>query len=89
MLHCQRPFPQTTASAHEFLDSTLKRTEAKSNKLSVTKSAETISQQDSAIESLASENDFHQWLRDTDLSRYEGEDSVLLILKKMKVELSD
>ena len=60
MLHCHRPLPQPV-SAHDFSDSNVKRTETKPNKVNVTKSAEPISQQDSAIESLTSESDFHQW----------------------------
>lgn len=73
MLHCQRPLPQTT-SAHEFPDSsTTKRSEATKaiGKISATKSAETILQQQesSAIEGLTSENDFHQWLRDSGMKQ--------------------
>lgn len=73
MLHsCQRPVPaQPNVSIHSvsnpnLIDSNLKcnRIEAKSNKLTTTRSSETISQQDSAIESLLSSSDSHQTQRD-------------------------
>lgn len=74
MLHsCQRPVPaQPNVSIHSvsnpnLIDPNLKcnRIEAKSNnKLTMTRSSETISQQDSAIESLLSSSDSHQTQRD-------------------------
>lgn len=73
MLHsCQRPLPaQPNVSIHSvsnpnLIDPNLKcnRIEAKSNKLTMTRSSETISQQDSAIESLLSSSDSHQTQRD-------------------------
>jgi len=73
MLHsCQRPVPaQPNVSIHSasnpnLIDSNLKcnRIEAKSSKLCTTRSSETISQQDSAIESLISSSDSHQTQRD-------------------------
>ncbi|KYM81295.1 Ubiquitin carboxyl-terminal hydrolase 20 [Atta colombica] len=73
MLHsCQRPVStQPNVSVHSasnpnLIDSNFKcnRVEAKSNKLCTTRSSETISQQDSAIESLISNSDSHQLQRD-------------------------
>lgn len=72
MLHsCQRPVSaQSTVSSHSTSNSNLdqnfkfSRTEIKSNKLCMTRSSETISQQDSAIESLTSDSDSHQTQRD-------------------------
>lgn len=73
MLHsCQRQVPvQSNVSIHSasnpnLIDPNLKcnRVEAKSNKLCTTRSSETISQQDSAIESLISSSDSHQTQRD-------------------------
>lgn len=73
MLHsCQRPVPaQPNVSVHSasnpnLMDQNLKcsRIEAKSNKLCTTKSSETISQQDSAIESLTSDSDSHHTQKD-------------------------
>lgn len=71
MLHsCQRPVPaQPNVSIHSvsnpnLIDSKCNRIEAKSNKLTTTRSSETISQQDSAIESLLSSSDSHQTQRD-------------------------
>jgi len=73
MLHsCQRPVStQPNVSVHSasnpnLIDSNFKcnRVEAKSNKLCTTRSSETISQQDSAIESLISNSDSHQMQRD-------------------------
>lgn len=74
MLHsCQRPVPaQPNVSIHSASNSSLidpnvkcnRIVEAKSNKLCTTRSSETISQQDSAIESLTSDSDSHQTQRD-------------------------
>lgn len=72
MLHsCQRPVSaQSNASLHSSSNPNLEqnfkssRAEAKSNKLSMTRSSETISQQDSAIESLTLDSDSHQTQRD-------------------------
>lgn len=72
MLHsCQRPVSaQSNVSLHSTSNSNLdqnfksNRIEAKSNKLCITRSSETISQPDSAIESLTSDSDSHQTQRD-------------------------
>lgn len=71
MLHsCQRPVSaQSNTSLHSTsnpnLDQNFKsnRTE-KSSKLCMTRSSETISQQDSAIESITWDSDSHQTQRD-------------------------
>lgn len=72
MLHsCQRPVSaQSNVSLHSTSNSNIDqnyksgRTEAKSNKLCMTRSSETISQPDSAIESLTSDSESHQTQRD-------------------------
>lgn len=74
MLHSyQRPVLQIqpnvsihSVSNPNLVDPNLKcnRVEAKSNKLCTTRSSETISQQDSAIESLISSSESHQTQRD-------------------------
>lgn len=73
MLHsCQRTIaPQTNTSLHStsspnLTDQSLKsgRAEMKSNKVCVARSSETLSQQDSAIESITSDSDSHQTQRD-------------------------
>jgi len=73
MLHSyQRPVSaQPNVSIHSasnpnLIDPILKcnRVEAKPNKLCTTRSSETISQQDSAIESLISSSESHQMQRD-------------------------
>ncbi|XP_053984882.1 ubiquitin carboxyl-terminal hydrolase 20 [Hylaeus volcanicus] len=71
MLHsCQRPVSAQSNALHSTSNSNLdqnfktSRTETKSNKLCMTRSSETISQQDSGIESLTSDSDSHQTQRD-------------------------
>lgn len=72
MLHsCQRPVSaQSNVPLHSTVNSNLdqnyksNRTESKSNKLCMTRSSETVLQQDSAIESLTSDSDSHQTQRD-------------------------
>lgn len=73
MLHsCQRSVPpQFNTSLHSpsnpnLIDQTLKsgQCEVKSNKICLTRSTETISQQDSAIESITSDSDSHHTQRD-------------------------
>lgn len=70
MLHsCQRPIvPQPNTSLHSISSPNLAdksvRTELKSNKVCVARSSETLSQQDSAIESITSDSDSHQTQRD-------------------------
>lgn len=81
MLHsCQRPVSaQSNVSLHSTSNSNLdqnfksNRIEAKSNKLCITRSSETISQPDSAIESLTSDSDSHQTQRDVKVSKINGQ----------------